>query len=404
MNPTPEIQANRYRYAIMALIIIPMSGLCIDIFVPSLPEISQYFGVAKSLAQLTVTMYMIGIGAMQLFSGAISDSFGRKKPFLIGMALNIIVTLLIPFSQNIDQLLYLRLVQGILVGLLIVPIRAIFADLFAGKEYHKITTYSTLAWSIGPIVAPAIGGYLQHYFGWQSTFYFLTIYNVISFILILFFVPETSLYRHPFNVVSLLKRYGQILSHQEYIRALIINGALYSLVILFAIVGSFLIQKVLLFSPVEFGHMALLIGFSWFLGTMTNRFLIHVAADRKIMVCLWSLLIISIVSLIIVLNVSLNIYAIMIPTFVMVYVSGIVFPTNFANALSYFPKINASANALFGAFIFLVPAFSSAVGTLLKSNSFIPLLMTDIGIIIFCLLVYYVKYCFKSVREASFGA
>jgi hypothetical protein len=150
--------------------------------------------------------------------------------------------------------------------------------------------------------------------------------------------------------------------------------------------------------------MALLIGFSWFLGTMTNRFLIHVAADRKIMVCLWSLLIISIVSLIIVLNVSLNIYAIMIPTFVMVYVSGIVFPTNFANALSYFPKINASANALFGAFIFLVPAFSSAVGTLLKSNSFIPLLMTDIGIIIFCLLVYYVKYCFKSVREASFGA
>ncbi len=80
----PQIsESQRYWYAAIALFIVPLSGLSIDIFVPSLPVISHYFGATKSLAQLSITMYMLGMGVMQLFSGSISDSFGLKKPFLL---------------------------------------------------------------------------------------------------------------------------------------------------------------------------------------------------------------------------------------------------------------------------------------------------------------------------------
>lgn len=401
MNPDVNIQAKRRRIALIALFVLPLSGLMIDIFVPSLPNIAQHFNAPKSFAQLTITFYMIGMGVMQLFAGAISDSYGRKKPFMIAMALNIVVTLLIPFSSHIGELLFLRLMQGIVVGLLIVPIRAIFADLFVDKAFHKMTAYATLTWSIGPIVAPVIGGYLQHYFGWQSTFYFLAIYSIIGFVLIGCFAPETSAFRHPFGIVPLLKRYREILSSVEYIRALLINGILYSIVILFAVVGSFIIQKVLLFSPIQFGHMALLTGFAWFLGTMTNRFLIHFDPKQKSIMCLGSLLILSIISWIVTVTIPLNIYTIMVPTFILIYVGGIAFPNNYAQALSLFPKINASANAFFGAFLFLIPGAASAIGTLLKSNSAIPLMTTYMILIIFSIIIYFLGNLFIARKQSD---
>ncbi|WP_259423836.1 MFS transporter [Coxiella burnetii] len=396
----PQIsESQRYWYAAIALFIVPLSGLSIDIFVPSLPVISHYFGATKSLAQLSITMYMLGMGVMQLFSGSISDSFVRKKPFLIAMLINIVVTLLIPLSHTIYELLFLRLMQGILVAILIVPIRAIFDDLFSGVEFHKMTTYSTVIWSIGPVVAPAIGGYLQHYFGWQSNVYFIGVYNIIAFLLILFFMPETSRYRHPFQTASLLQRYKEILSHSEYIRMLIVNCALYSIVILFSIVGSFLIQKVLHYSPVDFGHMEFLTGLAWFFGAMTNRAFIHAPYNLKVKIGLWSLLIVSLISIFAASILPLTIYAVMIPTFILIYLGGTVFPNNFAKALSLFPKINGSANSLFGAFIFLLPGLSSALGTLLKTNSVIPLLTSYLGLIAFSLIIFYARLVGVTVRK-----
>lgn len=399
MNSSPSHSGNlgfsdlkRKWLAILTLFIVPLSGLSIDIFVPSLPTMSHYFGVDKSLAQLVITFYMIGMGGMQFFSGAISDTFGRKKPFLWAMFVFILVTFYIPFAYSIYELLILRLFQGILAAILIVPIRSIIADLYTGREFYKMMSYTTVAWSIGPIVAPAIGGYLQHYLGWQANFYFLGSYSALSFILVLLFMPETSVHRHPFRLKPLLDRYLHILSHWGYWQALLINGILYSLVILFAAIGSFLIQRVLHYSAVEFGHMALLTGLAWFSGTMVNRILLNISPKTKVKVGLLSMLLIAVVTLFFVFTIPLNIYLIMIPIILLLLLGGIVFPNNFAGALSLFPTISGSANALLGGFIFLIPALISGLGTLLKSNSIIPLSITYVGLIAICLMILYIKH------------
>ena len=123
-------QQNRYLLAILALFVTPISGLAIDIYVPSLPAVGHYFGVSAALVQLSITVYMIGLGVMQLFAGGISDSFGRRKPFLYSMFAFIIATLLIPHAHTINQLLLLRLLQGILIAIVVVPIRSVISDLF----------------------------------------------------------------------------------------------------------------------------------------------------------------------------------------------------------------------------------------------------------------------------------
>lgn len=381
------IQTKKF-IAFLSLFIIPISGLSIDIYIPSLPAVSEFFGVDKSLVQLSITAYMIGLGLMQLFAGSISDSFGRRKPFLISMLVYIVATLLIPFVHSIEQLLFLRLIQGIAVAVIVVPMRSVISDLYEGPAYYKMVNYMTMAWSMGPIVAPAIGGYLQQYFGWQANFYFLAIYASLSFLLNLFYLPETSAYNHPFHIQRILIRYKEILMNKEYLIGLSINGILYSIIMLFTVVGPFLIQNILHYSAAEFGHIALLTGLAWFLASIINRFLFHISFETKAAYCFSIMFVIAIASLLIDMFIPMTIYTIVIPILLLLLTGGIIFPNYFARSMALFPKMTGSANALFGGFLFMISGFSSGLGTLLKANSNIPLLISYIALIILCLMIY----------------
>jgi DHA1 family bicyclomycin/chloramphenicol resistance-like MFS transporter len=390
-------QLNKYFLGLIAIFIIPISGLSIDIYVPSLPMVSSYFHVDKSLVQLSITYYMLGAGLMQLIAGGISDSFGRKKPFLIAALIYFFITLFISLSNNIYQLLVLRFIQGIAVGMMVVPIRSVIPDLFAGRELYKMMGYMTMAWSVGPIVAPAIGAYLQQYFSWKANFYFLAIYSLLGFIWVLFYLPETSLHRHPFQVTKIFKRYKEILFHIDYLNGLIINGLLYSITILFAVVGSFLIQTELHYSVVQFGQITLLVGLSWFIGTITNRFTMNIDFQLKTKFCFWMMLLASLIMLLLAIFLPVNIYSIVVPVLILTWLGGIVFPNYFARSVALFPTMSGSANALLGAFIFLISGLSSALGTFLKCTNQLPLSIAYVGLISLCLIVRF--YLVVSVNK-----
>lgn len=374
-------------FALLAIFVLPISGLSVDIYAPSLPTVSHYFNVDKSLAQLSITSYMAGLGIMQLFAGIISDSFGRRKPFLLASVIFILATLIIPFSHSIYQLIFLRLIQGIAVALTVVPMRSVIPDLFEGKELYKWINYMVMVWSIGPIIAPAIGGYLQHYFGWKSNFYFLATYTILSGIMVYSFLPETSKHRHSFQITEILKRYIIILSNREYVLAVLTNGLLYSCLITFTIVGPFIVQSVMHYNAIIFGYIALSVGLFWFIGTMINRFLIHINLRRKTKLCLSVMFIVSIINFIASLYIDMNIYSLVIPTLLISVLGGIIFPNNFARAVSLFPTMSGSANALFGGFIFIMTGITSALSTYLKSTHLTSLAIAYMGLIVMCMLI-----------------
>lgn len=391
MNSTPinttKIYLNKYYLAVIVLFITPLSGLSIDIYIPSLPAVSHYFGVEKAMSQLSISAYMLGLGVMQLFAGAITDSFGRKRPFIIAMVIFIIATFLVSFSSNIYQLLFLRLIQGIAIATVVSPMRAVISDLFSGREFYKMANYMTMAWSIGPIIAPAIGGYLQHLFGWQSCFIFLGLYSGLGLLLIWLFLPETSPQQHPFHLYNISKRYREIIVHPLFLRGVLLNSMLYSMIILFAAVGPFLIQDVLHFSAIQFGYFSLLTGLAWFFGTFTNRFLIDVEFHIKAKYCLWSMLLISIITFMATFYFPLSIYIILVPVFSLFWIGGIIFPDNFARVVSLFPHSAGSVSSLFAAFVFLITAFNSGLGTYLKSTTATPLLGAYVLLMTICLML-----------------
>ncbi len=392
--------ANKKFLALLVCFIVPISGLSVDLYVPSMPAMTHYFNVDKSLVQLTVTFYMIGLGVMQFFAGSISDSFGRKTPFLIATFIFIVTTLLIPIVQNITQLLVCRLIQGITVAAMIVSMRSVISDLFEGIAYYKMINYTNIAWSIGPILAPAIGGYLQDYLGWKANFYLLAIYTSLSFIFIAMFLPETSIHRHPFHVKKILKRYKEILMNKDYSLGLVINGLLYSIIIIFTIVGPFYIQTVLHYSAVQFGYIALLTGIAWFVGSVINRFVIHIPLQQKVRLCFLAMFAISVALLLTELVFPIGIYFVL-PLTIIIMLSNIVFPSYLGQAMALFPKSTGSANALLGAFLYVITGISSGMATFLKSTSTIPLVMTYVFILGLCLIIIYFGYRKKAALAKS---
>ena len=73
----------------------------------------------------------------------------------------------------------MRFFQGASVALISVPARAINSDIFTGIEFILKTKTMIMVWGLGPILAPAIGGYLQEYINWRANFWFMFGYGVL---------------------------------------------------------------------------------------------------------------------------------------------------------------------------------------------------------------------------------
>lgn len=84
-----------------------------DMYLPSLLSMGVYFSTSSSMIQLGLTTSMIGLAVGQIFFGPLSDRYGRRLPLVSAMWLFIASTLLCLFSQNIEQFVAFRLLQGI---------------------------------------------------------------------------------------------------------------------------------------------------------------------------------------------------------------------------------------------------------------------------------------------------
>ena len=109
----------------------------VDLYLPSLPQLAQFFDTTASMTQLTLTTAMIGLAVGQLLLGPMSDKFGRKIPLIISLLIYIISTILLIFSPNIETMIVLRAVQGLSSAGSVVISRAIATDLYRGREMTR---------------------------------------------------------------------------------------------------------------------------------------------------------------------------------------------------------------------------------------------------------------------------
>lgn len=331
-------------YVILCYLAVPISGVGVDIYTPSLPSIMQYFHTSATMAQLSLSVYLLGFGLAQLFAGPITDRYGRKPVLLLSLAVFVVLCFLIAHSTNPWELLSGRLLQGIAGAGMSVPVRAILADISDQETYKKRINYMVFAWGMGPILAPWIGSHLQHAFGWQACFYFLAVYGLITIAMTLI-IKETHTNRQTHKDNPLLTNYKILFRTRFFIPAMIFTGLIYSMMISFGIIGPFLVEVKLKFSVLVFGRCALLMGVAWVLGSLCNRLLIHVDLKMKSYIALAAMTVVMIF-----MGVESHIHPnslwlFVVPVAVFILLAATCFSAQVTHILSYFQNLAGSANA-----------------------------------------------------------
>jgi len=375
--------------AIMVNFMLPLEGMSTDIYLPSLPAINVYFNIDQALAQLTVTAYVTAMGISQLIAGPISDAYGRRPLLFFSVTTQLIAVLGILFSSTIYEMIFFRFLQGAGAAFMMVPARAIINDVFQGHELKKQFNYCTISFALGPIVAPFVGGYLQQYFGWQANFIFILVYISLVILLLLFMYKETQVNKRHFSLHHLWKNYHIILSNQRFLTCALFVGMAWGYGTLFNITGPFIVQNSLHYSAITYGHVALLMGLAYFLGNTSNRILFRYDEDLKTQLALWISFLTVITMLICTQAGILNLLTLIIPTFIIMFLSGFIFPIYVGECLIIFSDLAASANACLFSLIWLMFSGFTLIAILLKAQSLVPLAIAYSTVSIVSILFYY---------------
>ena len=93
--------------------LIALGPLTIDMYLPALPTIVDDLGTTSAAVQLTLTGTLFGLALGQLLVGPLSDTFGRRRPLLVGVSVHVLASLLCLVAPNVGVLGGLRVLQGI---------------------------------------------------------------------------------------------------------------------------------------------------------------------------------------------------------------------------------------------------------------------------------------------------
>ncbi len=149
-----------------------ISALAMNIFLPSLPGMSVYFETDYRLMQLSVAVYLAVNAVLQIVIGPISDRLGRRPVILGGLVLFLLATVGCALAGNVWVFLFFRMAQATIVAAMVLS-RAIVRDMVPQDQAASMIGYVTMGMAVVPMIGPAIGGFLDQLFGWQSNFWVL---------------------------------------------------------------------------------------------------------------------------------------------------------------------------------------------------------------------------------------
>ncbi len=207
-----------HRYEIIALMAMLTATVAfsIDAMLPALPDIAEELAPGRdNLEQLVVASFVLGMGLGTLFTGPLSDRFGRKPVMLWGAGVYAVASMVGAFSESLEIMLAARLVQGLgAAGPRVVSL-AILRDLYAGREMARTISFVMIIFTLVPAIAPLMGAYLIAFAGWTSIFWAFAIFALISSIWMATRMPETlaQANRRPFRWAAIQSAMGEMYSH-----------------------------------------------------------------------------------------------------------------------------------------------------------------------------------------------
>ncbi|HEY0183399.1 MAG TPA: multidrug effflux MFS transporter [Rhodopila sp.] len=189
---TTPLLRGRVRAPFLLLVAMTACGtLGMHIIIPALPATARALDMSIGTAQLTITLYLIGLAIGQLLYGPVSDRFGRRPVLLFGLALFTAASIVTALAPNAPILIAARILQSIGGCAGLVLGRAAVRDGATADKAAGQLALLTLVMAMVPAIAPAIGGYVTAYIGWRASYVLLALFGVATLIACAAMMPET---------------------------------------------------------------------------------------------------------------------------------------------------------------------------------------------------------------------
>jgi DHA1 family bicyclomycin/chloramphenicol resistance-like MFS transporter len=263
----------------LPLIILSIVACCIevDISVPSFPDMAHYFNVSGDIIQMTIAYNLLGFGVGALAYGPLSDSYGRRPIMLWGNGILLIGAVGCVIAPSIPILLATRFLQGIGAAASAVVAFAMIADVYPGKEKSAALLGIMNAVFTGIMAfAPLLGGFINEAVSWRGNYGVVALICLVSWIFLVFTLPETKKSQEPFRPQKIGLDYIQLLTNFPFLCASIVPSMLYGIYLSFIAQASFLYTETFQLSVMEyvFHQAVILITFavvSLFSGKITHK-------------------------------------------------------------------------------------------------------------------------------------
>ena len=180
-----KLSANNKKIYYIELIVVlalltSLGALTIDLQLPALPLIIDFYGINESnKQQWVITAYMIGFALAQIFYGPISDSTGRKPVLQFGLVVYVVASVACIFAESYWMFLLGRAFQGVGAAAARIMVNAITRDFFEGNEMAKVTSLIMLIFIMVPVFAPSLGGFIIWLSGWSIIQYLFVAFGII---------------------------------------------------------------------------------------------------------------------------------------------------------------------------------------------------------------------------------
>ncbi|WP_327716752.1 multidrug effflux MFS transporter [Streptomyces sp. NBC_00490] len=358
--------------------------LAMDMYLPSLPEVTNSLHASAATVQLTLTACLLGMALGQLVVGPMSDRWGRRGPLLAGLVVYVLATALCALAPTVETLVAFRLTQGLAGAAGIVIARAVVRDLYDGVAMARFFSTLMLIGGVAPIVAPVIGGQILRVTDWRGVFVVLTVVGALLAVLVWARLPETLPVerRHVGGVGAALRSMGALLADLPFTGFMLAGGFAFAALFAYISASPFVIQEIYGASPQTF---SLLFGLNSVglvvVGQINGKVLVGRVSLEKVLGAGLAIVIAAATALLLM---SLGVFgepglvAVAAALFVLMSAMGITLPNAQSLALLRTKHSAGSASALLGTSSFLIGAIASPLVGIAGEDTAVPMAVVQV--------------------------
>ena len=157
----------------------------------ALPHMQGTFSATQDQISWVITSYIVASAVMIPTAGFLSARYGRKRVFVAAVAGFVGASVLCGTADSLATEVLARILQG-MSGAFLVPLsQAIVLDTYPPEKHTRMMAYWGVGSVFGPVVGPALGGYLTEYLDWRWIFFINVPVGLIALAGVLAFLPES---------------------------------------------------------------------------------------------------------------------------------------------------------------------------------------------------------------------